>query len=351
MLDAPKTQATQAPLLRISGFTQQVFSAVLFTGITMLTLSTSAAQTPAAADGTPNLREGKSLNAAPVAIVPLDQSIRGAALSVSGSMQALNGRAFITGNGSITAGPKTAEVTLPYRGTLRVCTSTTINIAADTSQPTGGALPGLLMAIDHGAVEMSFANTPRDANADTLMTPDFRIIINGSGASEVKVRLGTAGDTCIDNSGVAGPYVVVTSLFDSGAYRVQPGQRVMLQHGSLQEVVDQEKEPCGCPPPPPTEAANGNEFPLAQSEGLAPTPPPAPTPRQTEGDTAQVVPPLVYSSGKVQEPQPVTSSEPKPAPAASAPAPSQTAPAENKKKPGVFTKIGHFFRRVFGAED
>jgi hypothetical protein len=344
MPNAPKFFATQAPLLRSSGFTRKLVATILFTGFTIFTLSPSPAQTPAAADGAPNLREGKSLNAAPVAIVPLDQSIRGAAMSVSGSMQALNGRAFITGNGSITAGTKTAEVTLPYRGTLRVCASTTINIAADTSQPAGGALPGLLMAIDHGAVEMSFANTPRDANADTLMTPDFRIIINGSGASDVKVRLGTAGDTCIDNSGVAGPYVVVTSLFDSGAYRVQPGQRVMLQHGSLQEVVDQEKEPCGCPPPPPNEAANGNEFPLAQSEGLAPTPPPAPAPKLTEGDKAQVVPPLVYSSGNVQEPPPVASSEPKPAPAASA-------PAENKKKPGVFGKIGHFFRRVFGAED
>ncbi len=44
----------------------------------------------------------------------------------------------------------------------------------------------------------------------------------------------------------------------------------MFEHGSLQQVVDQEKEPCGCPPPSKTEV---NEFPLAESEGLAPTPP------------------------------------------------------------------------------
>ena len=69
------------------------------------------------------------------------------------------------------------------------------------------------------------------------------------------------------------PYVLVSSVFDGGAYRVQPGQRVMFQHGSLHEVVDQEKEPCGCPPPVRT----SNEFPLAQSEGLAPLAPPAPS--------------------------------------------------------------------------
>ena len=77
--------------------------------------------------------------------------------------------------------------------------------------------------------------------------------------------MGDNGDTCVDNAGANAPYVVVTSVFDGGVYRVQPGQRVMFEHGSLQKVVDQEKEPCGCPPPAKSEA---NEFPLAQSEGL-----------------------------------------------------------------------------------
>ena len=53
----------------------------------------------------------------------------------------------------------------------------------------------------------------------------------------LKVRLGEHGDTCIDNPGAHAPYVVVSSVFDGGAYRVQPGQRVMFQHGSLSEVV------------------------------------------------------------------------------------------------------------------
>jgi len=38
------------------------------------------------------------------------------------------------------------------------------------------------------------------------------------------------------------PYVLVTSVFDGGAYRVaNRGRRVMFQHGSLHEVVDQEE--------------------------------------------------------------------------------------------------------------
>ena len=66
-----------------------------------------------------------------------------------------------------------------------------------------------------------------------LLTPDFRILIGAPGSADVKVRLGQHGDTCVDNAGVNAPYVLVTSVFDGGIYRVQPGQRVMFQHGSV----------------------------------------------------------------------------------------------------------------------
>ena len=103
-------------------------------------------------------------------------------------------------------------------------------------EPPAGEVPGLLMALDHGAVEMSFAaSTARERNADTLLTPYFRILIGGPNAADVKVRLGEDGDTCVDNAGANAPYVVVTSVFEGGLYRVQPGQRVMFEHGSLHE--------------------------------------------------------------------------------------------------------------------
>ena len=55
-----------------------------------------------------------------------------------------------------------------------------------------------MIAMDHGAVEASFAT---GRNSDILMTPDFRILIGGPGTAEVKVRLGQGGDTCVDNAG------------------------------------------------------------------------------------------------------------------------------------------------------
>jgi hypothetical protein len=282
----------------------------------------------------------------PVAIVPLDKSIPGAALSVEGPLQAWKGRAYLTSSGTVTAGDGTAQVTLPYRGTLRVCASSTVKLAADSSAP-AGQVPGLRIALDHGAVEMSFASSAaRERNADTLLTPYFRILIGGPSATDVKVRLGEDGDTCVDNAGTDAPYVVVTSVFDSGLYRVQPGQRVMFEHGSLHEVVDQEKEPCGCPPAPKSEA---NEFPLAQSEGLTLAPKPATTAVTQPAGNDKAATTLAYNGGGHT---PKTVAIPRhdgvPTVAAGASPPEQTAKA--KKKRGFFRGVGRFFKRVFGAD-
>jgi hypothetical protein len=268
----------------------------------------------------------------PIAIVPLDNKNPDAAAKVTGALEVSQGKAVIGASGTFTAGSQTTEVQLPHRGMLRVCASTTVKLATDTSAP-AGETPGLMMAIDHGAVELSFAASfARGRNADILMTPDFRILIGGPGAADVKVRLGQQGDTCVDNAGLNAPYVLVTGIFDSGDYRVQSGQRVMFQHGSLHEVVDNEKESCGCPPPthPGT-----NEFPVAQSAGLEPTPPPAPSIVQS-GTTAPIEP-LVYKS---------------PAPPAAEATSAAATPAKPaaKKKPGRFGGLGRFFRRLFGAE-
>jgi hypothetical protein len=260
-------------------------------------------------------------------------------------MQAWNGRAYLTGSGSITAGTQNASVALPYRGALQVCASSTVKLASDTSAP-AGEVPGLLIALDHGAVEMSLAaGKAREKNADTLLTPYFRILIGGPNPADVKVRLGDQGDTCVDNIGADAPYVVVTSVFEGGLYRVQPGQRVMFVHGSLQSVVDQEKEPCGCPPPA---ATDGNAFPLAESEGLSPgaqAPVVSAPPLQGANATSS----LSYSGADraTRVAAPVTAAPAAPA-ASAVPAPPK--PQAKTKKPGFFSRVGRFFRKIFGAE-
>jgi len=293
----------------------------------------------------PGGQNSAASQAAPIAIVPIDSSNTDQAATVTGAFEVTGGRAIIAASGSITSGNQTTRVILPHRGELRVCASTSVKLASDSSAAQGET-PGLLMAMDQGAVEMSFATTSgAGRDSDILLTPDFRILIAGPGAAEVKVRLGQHGDTCVDNAGANAPYVLVSSVFDGGAYRVQPGQRVMFQHGSLHEVVDQEKEPCGCPPAAP----KGNEFPLAQSEGLAPLPKPAPASANGTPGTTEAVAPLVYKSAE-HTAQAAAGTDGASNQGTNASANANTQQPAGQKKPGLFSKMGRFFRRIFGAE-
>ncbi len=206
-----------------------------------------------------------------------------------------------------------------------------------------------MMALDHGALEASFAT---GRNSDILLTPDFRILISGPGASDVMVRLGPHGDTCVDNPGADAPYVLVSSVFGGGAYRVQPGQRVMFQHGSLNEVVDQEKEPCGCPAAP---RPNSNDFPIAESAGLAAPHKPEPVPPANTAAPSQpsqtLSEPLVYAAPKpAQEPAKPADQAASPPLSGSTGAASPAPPPPAHKKPGFFRRVGGFFRRLFGAD-
>ena len=267
--------------------------------------------------------EGNS-PAGPIAIISLGSKTPGAGPKVTGALEVDSGRAMIGASGTVTAGSGTALVQLPRRGEMRLCATTGVKLAVDTSLP-GEA--GLLMALDRGALELSLANASASRNSDVLLTPDFRILISGPGAAEVKVRLGEKGDTCIDNAGVRAPYVLVTSLFEGGAYRVQAGEKIVFQHGSLHESVSDDRENCGCPPGEHV----GNEFPLAQSEGLEPLAPAAPSTGKL-----QPLEPLAYNGQEhAQSGQPPVASPP---------------PAAEQKKPSIFQRMGSFFRRIFGAE-
>lgn len=282
-------------------------------------------------------------------------------VTVSGSLSVADGRAVIGNNGTIAAGDKTAQVKLTRGGSLDVCSTTKIHLTADAST-SGGAL---MIALNRGAFE---AHYTAGEYSDVILTPDLRILVSPPGQVDLSLRVNEQGDTCVDNHGSNAPYVLATNLFSGGAYRVQPGQRVLFEHGSLNEVVDNEPEPCGCPPsaPPVTvaasppsrkergkdgapganSAAERNPFPLAESEGLQP-PPPAPSkpevpPGQTE---TEVQAPLTYNSAHPELPTPP------PATSAAAPAAAPAAlPAPPKHHRGFFHSIGHFFRHIFGGK-
>ena len=274
-------------------------------------------------------------------------------VTLSGSLEVADGKAVIGNNGSITAGDKTATVTLARGGTLQLCSTTTVHLSRDRSIADAQS-SALMISLDRGALEASYAT---GKYSDVLMTPDFRILISGPGQTDLKIRVSPKGDTCLDNHGTEAPYVTVTSLLEGGLYRVQPNQRVLFEHGSLNDVVDNETEPCGCPPATleaakpvggPSSTPADTAFPLAQSEGLAPAPTPATTPAVPAGQAhVQVTVPLVYKSD-APPPTPPANMTPEAVPTTTAAAPVTKPPA--KKQGGFFHGIGHFFAKLFGGK-
>jgi len=267
----------------------------------------------------------------PIAIVPVD------GVQLSGALNVADGKAVIGASGTITAGDRTAVVTLPHRGNLHICATTKVSLTADSSTQTSSEnadAPGLMMGLERGALEANFAT---GKNSDVILTPELHILISGPGVAAVRVRLGEKGDTCVDNGGPDAPYVLVSGNFDGGAFRVQPGQRVLFEHGSLQDVVDNEKESCGCPPDPAS-VTQANAFPEAQSAGLT-----AAAPAVTQA-------PQVATEISRDAAQPAVAWAPTPAaPPAVAPVVTPPAAPEVAKKPGFFTRVGRFFKNLFGG--
>jgi hypothetical protein len=329
------------------------------------------------------------------------QALQGNGVQLAGDVRVANGEMQLGNGSTITAGTDSVPITLTRGGQLRLCATTSVHLSRDSSIQAPDA-SGLMLGLDRGAIE---AHYPTSKYSDVLLTPDLRILISGPGDADIAIRVSRQGDTCIDNRGPNAPYITVSSQLEGGIYRVQPGQHVSFQHGSLREVVDTEREPCGCPAPlsvadagtpsvtnpaatghpvgGPSSTPADTAFPLAVSEGLTPVPLPPTTPVAAPGEVdAQVSIPLHYNGELPTVPAtstetsvngPATITPPPPAarrqttteapqvpetkPLAATPPATPTANATVAVAPPakpsahrLFRRVGRFFSRLFGAE-
>jgi hypothetical protein len=284
---------------------------------------------------------------------------------VTGGLEVRGDSARLLTNVSVTAYDRTAAIALDRGGEALVCSTSQFHLLHS------GAGESLLFGLDRGAIELH----TQSAEQDVILTPDIRFTIEHPGHYDLRLRVTSNGDTCVDNAGSAAPVLTLSDAFSSAGYRLIPGQHVLFEHGSLREVVDNERSPCGCPPAPaapatqlavtpplatapgqpvtPTQAEAQNPFPAAASQGLAPTAPVENTAPAGEKHT-QVATTLSYDA---THPTP-----PPAAPAPAIPAPparqdSQTAagdagasPAPPPAPPGAHDlahAIGHFFHKLF----
>jgi hypothetical protein len=290
----------------------------------------------------------------PVAHMPVSDA------KVTGAVEIQGGEMRLASGSGVEAGDGGALITLTRGGELKVCANSAVHLATGAATEIGNG-GELTLSLDRGAMELQ---GPLGKFSDVVITPDLRLLLSGPGVEYVQVRTNEHGDTCVDNAAPKSadqdaPYVTVTEQLGTGVYRVQAGQRVMFEHGSVSAVVDHEKEPCGCPPvaaqavqgglgAAPATPAAGNapgkpEFPLAQSEGLAP-PPPAPTePVVKPGEPhAQVTIPFSYDGSN---PAAAEAAAPPHAPVATPAPPAAAAPSNGGGD--VWSAVKRLFGKIF----
>ncbi len=232
--------------------------------------------------------------------------------NVKGAVEIKNGQMEMSSGVQVNAGQHATEIQLARGGKVKLCAFSGVHISKGTNPSE------VMLALDHGAMEV---HGMLGDFSDVLMTPDMRLILSGPGTEDLGIRVNGQGDTCVNNAGPHAPYVTVTEQLGSGLYRVQAGQHITFEHGSVGAVVDSEKEPCGCPPEPavsvadagasaaagtavakPGAAVGGSAgasakpaFPLAESEGLAPPEKPQTVPAVPAGTVhAEVTIPFRY---------------------------------------------------------
>ena len=179
------------------------------------------------------------------------------------------------------AGKAIATLRLNRGGEIKLCPHSSINASAL-------ATGGLMLSMNASTVELNY---PIDNLFDTLITPDFSLMLVGPGVFHFAVGVSGRGDTCIRPLLGNSSSIIVRETMGNGIYQVRPDEAVLFSGGKLSGRYALTTE-CGCPAAavPVTRAANAPKD--------KPAPPPAataPAPQPEPGQVhVQVDAPLVF---------------------------------------------------------
>lgn len=280
---------------------------------------------------------------------------------VTGGLEVRGDDARLLTNASVTAYDRTATISLYRGGEVLVCATSQFHLLHS------GTADSLLFGLDRGAIELHTDSAPQDV----ILTPDIRFTLEHAGHYDLRLRVTSNGDTCVQNAGATAPVLILNDSFTGATYRLIPGQHVLFEHGSLREVVDNERSPCGCPPataPPPTQlatpapdqptppavAAAQHPFPAAASVGLAPITPANNSAPVGEKHT-QISSTLTYEASHPTPPPaadtaPTTTVSSSDSATGDGNATSATPPPTPPGAHDLFHAIGHLFHRLFHHE-